>query len=417
MNYSAELFSFQFKDVDVILFDLLNISQIRSVQLLNRKTVSLFNDKKFWDDKIKQKFPKFIIPETTGNKYVDLYGILLRKDDIKLLEYAVKHDFVEIIEYMVKENKFIFTTGANLLARHGKLETLKQLRYTCPDGDGVLTAAENQQYHIVEWLMKEKRIIPCVTTLIIRGKFETVKYFYQSNEKWIQEIAKHKSTIITYHRLDILKMLAGNNILPTVNDMNIAASNGSMEIIEWGALYEVFPDCNGYNLALINNHHEVISWLKEKNVGPSNFCFTELIWRDRYDNLKEFISGNILPTEDHLELAIMINRPKIVKLFLDNGSTVNAFDINRLIFVKDNLSLLKLFVERGYMSSDHANLAVALNKIETFKLFKAYNILPNLEKIPHNYVDIYVVGSFIKKLKNMGALPINHEDTEFFIAY
>lgn len=250
--------SFNFEDIDNLLCSLLTIKQLKTIKLLNKSTLVLLGSKKFWVNRLQQKYVKLVIPDEIKDqvaKLIELYEVLEDKDDIKLLKYAEQHEYVDVVEYMAKERKYIFTTGANLLAKYGRLATLKQLSYTCPDGLGLLDAAENNQIEVVNWLMKEKRVEPAITEMISSGRFDIAKYF---NQNWLTRIAHHKDSVARYGRLDIFKLLAESNILPNINEINIAAENGHFAILQYFA-ERILPDANGCNLTLINNHQEIVA--------------------------------------------------------------------------------------------------------------------------------------------------------------
>lgn len=69
----------------------------------------------------------------------------------------------------------IFTVGANLLTKHGKLDSLKQSLYTMPDNNGIALAIQNKHFKLVDWLVGIRKITPNFSYFIDLGNFEIIR--------------------------------------------------------------------------------------------------------------------------------------------------------------------------------------------------------------------------------------------------
>jgi hypothetical protein len=155
MNYQP--LSFQIKDIDNLLLCYLNYKDLEVIKLLNKKTISLFNDRDFWLERIQDKYSDLITTSKINN-HKELYQELEYHYNTGLVRYAETYDCPDIIEWMIRRKRTVFTTGANLLAKHGRLTALKQIPHYLPDNNGLILAVENKQHEVVNWLIKEKNI-------------------------------------------------------------------------------------------------------------------------------------------------------------------------------------------------------------------------------------------------------------------
>lgn len=412
----GQLFSSGTKDIDNLILSYLKFDGLGVAFLINSCTKSLLSQPLFWIDLIREMYPNFVIPQQINYlECVELYRILLTKDGVLLLDYAlknqhsdmvnwmiknmdylftksyeielvenaVKNEYVSIIEWAAKNNKSIFANGANLLCKYGKLDALKSLKYTRPEAIGLTLAITNAHHDLFYWIIENWRIYPDFEYLIMLGELEILKNLYKSFTKQID--ASVNSAAI-HGKQNILDWFAERNILPDSRGMNITAGCGHLSILKWGRKRKIYATQEGCNFAIQHKHISVAKWLMKKNINPNENAFIDLIAQGDVEMIRSLIAIKLVPTGFHFKKAIEADNLDIINLFLQQGIKPDNDGVD-IAIRNGNLALLELFAEHGILTdSDGANIAVKCEHHEILSWLKSCKILPNTEGANNIYL-------------------------------
>lgn len=367
-------------DLDNLLLLQLSYQDIVSLKSVNKYSQSFINNSKFWTRKLHYDYGE-VIPEKIKNDYnkcKELYQKLLANDDLKLLAFAEQQEYFEVVTWMVKRKKSIFTSGTNLLAKYGQLDILKNhLRFTCPDQKGATWAALNEHYETVNYIRQKWQALPNIGTIIEEGKDEVLITLIKKYDFKITQSDVNHAAICG--KIKLVKYLAQLRNFPNNTGLNNTAGAGQLEVLKFLATYQYFPDSTGSNNALKNSHYDVVNWLKQQNIKPDQRAISALIEQDNLTIITEFLNNNIKPTNEQFRLAVRLGYLAIVELFLQYQLKPDGFAIDQAI-INHDLKMLRLF-ERHDIIPDNksANKAAQYGYIDILDWLLVYNILPNQE--------------------------------------
>ena len=353
------------------------VEDLLPLSVVNKFNNELLNDGKFWNTKFRRWNSTFILPLCGSYKrYIELYQIV--DDDIKLLSCAEKYEYIEVLEFLVKQKKSIFTTGANLLAKYGRLDLLQQLRFTYPDGRGVVMALKNNHHNVAKWVCEKIIIYPDPEQVIIHNLFETIKnsFLNHPNDK---EIKEYCTAACKYGRDDLLDWCADYNAFPTVAMIDTAARNGHLHILKWAVKNKIFPTPLGSELALISGHVDVVLWIKTLNIYPANLCISNIIDNKRYKILNILLENGIGPSSNDYQVVVKLNDQEIVEIFLRYGYKPDYHVIDEAIR-HDNEVMLNLF-DKYHVEIDYHNIsqAVQVGNIKMLERFAETDLFPTVK--------------------------------------
>ena len=327
------------EETDSLILSMLSYYDLEAVNLLNRKTVKIFNREGFWLDMIRTKYPELVITEAMIY-HKKLYLHLGQCSVRGLLDYAMLNDCPEICQFMVSKNKPIFTSGANLLAKHGKLSILKQSEYL-PDNVGLANAIQNCHFDVTQWLLYERKLNINYSWLINNLKFETIKYLCDIDKSRVVNLAQFKCEFARYGQLDILKLLKKHGIFVNSGELNIAAEQGHYNIITWAAKDNIYPDRNGCNLALFGKYYNIVEFLIQNHIKPTAFAFGQLLRENRMEDVKLLLEQDLIPRDDHIDCANKKGLDKIIELFIIYGHITERFP-TKLFLIEELFDLYNL---------------------------------------------------------------------------
>lgn len=407
---SYQLLSGIIIDLDNLLLYYFDHRTLGVLQYVDKYNNSLVTNYQLWLPIFGKLQKDFLLPELSSvTKYIKLYEVLLTKSDIKLLEYAEKCESIEILHWLILNDKSIFSSGANILAKHGRLDLLQQLKYTYPDSKGLTMALKNKHYNVLDWVIAKIKIFPDPESVIGDNNFtRMIPFLEKYNNR--DGIMKYCQAAIKYNRLDILDWCAEKKVLPTVTMLNDAAERGKIEIIKWGAQHNIFPDGDGSEKALTSNNIAIVLWLNKKGIKPNNLGIYDVIEKELVLDFKMLLSKNIGPSDNDFQVAIEHDKQDLVKLFLqfnykpsykaldiaierqryDILNLFESYDINiyqeniEQLVRMSNTTMAKYFFEKDFLPVVKdanmlcGNRLVSLeNKLEMLKLLSTYHILPD----------------------------------------
>lgn len=328
-----------------------------ALNLVNKHNNAIISSHKFHTNILKKLHTDFLVPEQLSiKKCIELYKEVAKNDDIKLLNYAEKHEYIAVLEWLVIKKKSIFSSGANLLAKHGRLDLLQQLRYTYPDSRGLAMAVNNNHFELTNWVTTKIKIFPDPEMVIVNGNFEKVKELFNLYLASSKDISEYCTIAMKHQRIDILDWCADHNVFPGIHDLNVAAANNKSVLLKWAAKHNKFPDATGSEMALANKHFDTVLWLNKKGIKPNNLGTVDV------GELKMLLDIGIGPSIDDYKTAVE----------------------------KNNLIIIELFLQYGYQPPYQAvDIAIADDNIEILDLFDQYEIPFD----PHNIKQVVLTGN------------------------
>ena len=145
-------------DVDrIILLNVKNDNTLENLCATNMYARSICNENSFWNNKINNIYPNFPIPKSLLGDTKKLYYKIKRFSEKDMLRWAEGNKYVDIVEWIATNNKFLDISAVNLLAEYGKLDTLKFVMvnyHIYPDVNGANSAAKNGHLDILILLEK-----------------------------------------------------------------------------------------------------------------------------------------------------------------------------------------------------------------------------------------------------------------------
>lgn len=356
------------------------VKDLLPLSITNKYTNQLLNSPKFWTIRFKQLHSDFILPSIAGfRRNLELYDLLLGKHDIDLLSYAEKYEHIEILGFLIKQKKSIFTTGANLLAKYGRLDLLQQMQYTYPDGRGLAIAMTNNHFATVKWVCEKIKIFPDPELIVNNDLFGTMKELFINNSPSEKEIVEYCTVACKYDKVDILDWCINYNVFPTVNMIDIAAQKGNLNVIKLAAKHKILPTSIGSELALINKHIDVVLWIKIQGINPENLSINHIINNRWHKELILLLNNEIGPSSNDYQAVVKTNNKEIIEVFLQYNYKPDYHAID-IAIINDNEEILNLF-EHYDIKIDYHNVsqAVQVGNIKFLERFAKTDLLPTIK--------------------------------------
>ena len=162
------------------------------------------------------------------------------------------------------------------------------------------------------------------------------------------------------YRLDQVILLYSKGFVPDVNQLNLAAIVGALDILKYYAIENILPDPTAYYHAAINNRLNVLDWLYSKGIEYPEEIMDESLIIDQ-------MGFNSVP------ILLWLEQHGVPITFLTANSAGFKEDIKLLEWLETNRNVLP--------SVDVANYALSVGNIELLNWLASRNILPDREGI------------------------------------
>jgi hypothetical protein len=227
---------------------------------------------------------------------------------------AAENDHLGMLRFLAQQNPPMLPdiTGANNAAAEGNITILNFLAHQnppiLPNSIGATYAYNNGFYNIIDWLeTRNPPILPNVQNE--RLSFDLGSPQSNRNEHSLSQSNQNESIPLEFAErlngnishgtteaarngdLPFLRWVAENRqIYPTVTELNDAAYEGHLNILEWAASLNppIFPDVHGANDAAAEGYFNILEFLERHHILP-NSEGSNMAYENGYDDVVEWL--------------------------------------------------------------------------------------------------------------------------------
>lgn len=204
-----------------------------------------------------------------------------------------------------------------------------------------------------------------IDELILNGNLFELKIYHSLNIKFKQPFTKRDANYaIEKNKIEILKWLLSENILPSKYGIAAAVNNGYFDILkllyQTPTISELF-DTEIANTAVKKNNREILNWLEQKGILPDTYGANVAAYEGYFDILEWLISKNIIPNDFGIDTIISYERLDVLKWLISKGVPISQNqEFMNFAVIKGNLEIIKwLNSEIGILPTiNDANVAV-----------------------------------------------------------